>query len=217
METKYSKRENIKDGKLDDEEKKMIRDQIEILEPGVHLYAVSYEKQPELEAKGWDIRMVRLDGSESGIEYKKRRPKWMDHAGMDFTIETYDGNRPDGKGWFILYADQGIAYLIFLWKSCKEQDEKWECTRNYKCRGCEVERTRTHMSIFSNNEEQFFIKVQKLNEDRQYKSYKVLEYGMDNVCREVGGFILPLYDIIKLRVFDTRDTPLNEYWKDNRW
>jgi len=213
--TKYSKRENIKDGRLDAGERAMIREQIAILEPGAHLYAVSYEKNPELEAKGWDIRLVRLDKSESGIEYKKRRPSWIKNAGCDFAIETYDGNRPGGEGWFILYEGQGIAYLIFLWKSCKEQDGDG-CTHKYKCCGCEVERTHTHMAIFTNTDELFFSTVKKLNEQNQYPTFEVIEKGMDGIERKVGGFILNLYDILELRVYDTIDTPLNKLWNKSK-
>lgn len=224
MAIRYSREENLIDSVLDNDERTVIREQIAVVEPGAHLFAVSYEtrKHRELQGIGWDIRMVRMDGSEAGIEYKKRRPVWINNAGVDFAIETYDANRPNGEGWFVRYDGKGVAYLVFVWKSCEEQDNGG-CTKPdlpdvQKCIPCKVPRTWSHISIFRNLGEEFFSRVKQLDSEKHYRSWGVDEAKRrDGAVGRVGGFILPLYDIVDLRVFDSRDTPLNEYWKSQGW
>ncbi len=182
-------------------EKVLVRNCIKMVEPDLNLRQVDYNQNPKMEAKGWDILGKRNQGKKLvGLQIKTREPSWWNKAGKDFPIEMYDGNRPKGLGWFPLYKNQNIAYMIFIWRSCLEQDLHKKCTseRKNKCRECKIERTDNYIQIYDNKEEEFFNIIIGLMKTNNYYPFKVKEVGRDNIMRDVGGCILPLHDIQKL-------------------
>ncbi len=187
--------------RLTSDEKAIIRDMLNEAERDIKICEVDYNKTPGVEAKGWDVKIIK----EYGVQVKTRSPKWWSRRGKDFAIETYDGNRPGGLGWFELYKDNGIRYFIFIWRCCEEQVNGKDCPRPYrerKCQSCAVPRVKPYSQMYKNDDDAFFSLIEKLKKKYNYKKFEVDEKGMDGVSRKVGGFILPLISIKELLVED---------------
>lgn len=201
----YDKNKNIIAGKPTREEKDLIHNAIKTIDPELILYSVDYKKNPKLEANGWDIKGKRS----VGIQIKTRRPKWWFRRGQDFPIETKDGNRPDGLGWFQLYRNKKIIYMIFIWRCCTKLEEGDHCIYDFKkrnCDKCKEPRTKRFMQVYNNENDVFFETINKLNKINNYKIWEVNERGRDGVIRKVSGFTLPLKDIKNLLKYSTEES-----------